>query len=100
MEVKIPNTVPVPGFVVAATIEYYETDPAALILLTIIAIKRRARLDADPTQSQIKGNPQWLFGLAVIRLSPKPLTQNDQETGHPEYTSKQFLAVKAQSLVP
>ena len=54
--VTIPIAIPVSGFTVSDIIEYYyETnDPAALILLTTNAIKCRARLDGDPTQSQIK----------------------------------------------
>jgi hypothetical protein len=56
MGVTIPNTLPVPGFIVADIIDSYEIDHTALILLMINAIKRRSRQDGDPVRSQTRGS--------------------------------------------
>ena len=116
MGVTIPNTIPVPGFIVAVIIDSYETDPAALILLTINAIKHRLRQDGDPVRSQTRGNLaayviQWLFGLTVIqtrnqgdRTKYTGIATKAAYSKRPrEWSSdvhKHYLAVKARSLLP
>lgn len=117
MGVTIPNTIPVPGFLVAEIIESYETDPAALCPLATNAIKRGVRINSDVAQSQTNRNlaayvPQWLFGLTVLRLKIQNGTAKSTgiATNKAAYTKRsrewssrvheQFLAVKARSLLP
>ena len=73
MGVTIPNTIPVPGFIVAEIIDKYDTNPAVLLLRTANAIKHRARIDGDPAQAKIRADlasyvVRWLFGLTALKL--------------------------------
>ena len=115
MEFRIPNTIPVPGFIVAEIIDTYDTDLAVLIMWTTNAIKRRARLDGDPARSQIRAElatyvVHWLFGLTVLRM--KNQDESNKSSGvatkaaYPRRTwewssgiHKQYLAVKARLLL-
>ena len=115
-EVTIPNTIPVPDFIVAAIIDTYDTDSAVLIMRITNAIKDRARLDGDPARIQTKAElatyvVHRLFGLTALQMynndegnKPNGVATKAAYSRRPrEWSSnihKEYLAVRARSLLP
>jgi hypothetical protein len=84
--VTIPNTVPVPGFIVAEIMDKYNTDPAVLLLRTTSAInKHRARIDGDPERTKLRADlasyaARWLFGLAALKMRHQEKNQKHRSS--------------------
>lgn len=75
---KIPNLLPLPGFLVAALMEAYSTDATTLCLTAIAAINARAgQAGEDPSSSLLASRASyvaaWLWNLATKRTRAQGL---------------------------